>query len=64
MDISDHFFGIFFIIIGAFSALTGFRILHPFKNNTEIQKRISNNINLYRIGGIGLIVYGFIKILE
>jgi hypothetical protein len=39
-------------------------LLHPFKNNAEIQKRITNNINLYRIGGIELIVYGFIKILE
>jgi hypothetical protein len=64
MDISNLFFGTFFIIIGAFSILTGFGILLPFKNNREIQKRITNNINLYRIGGIGQVVYGCIKILE
>ncbi len=64
MDISNQFFAVFFIIIGTFSILTGFRILYPFKNNSEIQKRITKNINFYRIGGLGLIIYGFIKILE
>lgn len=63
MDIPYYFFGSFYILIGVFFMLTGFKIIYPFKNNQEIRKRINDNLNMYRFGGIGLIIFGVLKIL-
>ena len=64
MGTLEYFFGSFNIILGIVFILIGFKIYRPFKANKEREKEIyAKYINLYRIGGIGLVIWGLVKIL-
>jgi len=57
----EGFYGYFNIVLGSIMILIGFEIYKPFK--TEKGQRIFNRLkDLYRFGGIGILIWGLIKI--
>ncbi|MBS1508048.1 MAG: hypothetical protein JSS79_15515 [Bacteroidetes bacterium] len=57
----NHIVGYFNLILGVIFILIGFKIYKPFsKEREEMNKK---NIDLYKIGGIGLVIWGLVKIL-
>jgi len=48
---------------GLFATLSGFNILHPFKNHPHKQENIEKYQPLYRYGGLVIIAYGIYKLV-
>ena len=61
MEGIDNFYGYFNLILGTIMTLIGFKVYRPFRKDKEeeIYKKFGN---LYKFGGIALIVWGLIKI--
>jgi hypothetical protein len=62
MDQLDYFYGYFNLILGTIFILVGFKIYKPFKGE-EGEKKFQKMKALYRFGGIGLVIWGLIKIV-
>jgi hypothetical protein len=62
MDQIDNFYGYFNLLLGTIFILIGFKIYKPFKKDRE-EEIYKKYINLYRFGGIGLVIWGLVKIL-
>ena len=56
--------GIVYVATGLFATLSGFRILHPFKNYPEKRDAIFKYQAFYRYGGLVFIAYGIYKLLQ
>jgi hypothetical protein len=61
MEQLDNFYGYFNIVLGTIFILIGFRIYKPFNKEKE-EEIYKKYINLYRFGGIGLLIWGLIKV--
>jgi hypothetical protein len=57
----DHFYGYFNLALGTICILIGFKIYKPFKGE-EGEKKFHKMKTFYRLGGIGLVIWGLIKI--
>ena len=61
----EYFFAVVYILLGAFFSLTGFQILKPFKNDEERQKGVTDKYkNLYRYGGMAMVLWGLFKLFR
>lgn len=62
MDNLDYLFGFFNLAIGTVSTLIGFKVYKPFRKDKEeeMNKKFGT---FYKLGGIGLIIWGLIKVL-
>ena len=56
--------GIVYMAVGLFSTLSGFKVLHPFKNNRTERDKIQKYQLFYRYGGILIIIYGLYTIIK
>jgi hypothetical protein len=61
MEQLDNFYGYFNILLGTIFILIGFKIYKPFKGE-EGEKKFQKMKTFYRLGGIGLVIWGLIKI--
>jgi len=61
MEQLDNFYGYFNILLGTIFILIGFKIYKPFSKEKE-EMMYKKYINLYRFGGIGLLIWGIIKV--
>lgn len=61
MEQLDNFYGYFNVSLGTIFILIGFKIYKPFNKDKE-EEIYKKYINLYRFGGIGLVIWGLIKI--
>jgi hypothetical protein len=61
MEQLDNFYGYFNILLGIIFILIGFKIYKPFSKDKE-EEMYNKYINLYRFGGIGLLIWGLIKV--
>ncbi len=62
MEQLDHVYGYFNLVLGTVFILIGFKIYKPFKGpdgETKFQKMKT----FYRLGGIGLVIWGLMKII-
>jgi hypothetical protein len=57
----DNFFGYFNLVLGTMFILIGFKIYKPFKGEEE-EKKFQKMKAFYQLGGIGLVIWGLIKI--
>lgn len=62
MNQLDNFFGYFNLILGTIFIFIGFKIYKPFKGE-DGENRFKKMKIFYKIGGIGLVIWGLIKIL-
>lgn len=62
MDGLDNFFGYFNLLLGTVFTLIGFKIYKPFKKDREEEMNQKFG-TFYKVGGIGLIIWGLIKVL-
>lgn len=62
MEQLDHFYGYFNLLLGTIFILIGFKLYRPFSKEKE-EEMYKKYINLYRFGGIGLLIWGLIKVL-
>jgi hypothetical protein len=61
MEQLDTFYGYFNILLGTIFVLIGFKIYKPFSKDREKQM-YKKYINLYRFGGIALLIWGLSKV--
>lgn len=63
MEQMDSFFGYFNLLLGIVFILIGFKIYKPFTGDkgAETYRKYKN---LYRFGGIGLVIWGLVKIFR
>jgi hypothetical protein len=61
MEQLDNFYGYFNILLGTIFILIGFKIYKPFSKDKE-EEIYKKHINLYRFGGIGLLIWGLFKV--
>lgn len=61
MDQLDHFYGYFNLVLGTIFILIGFKIYKPFKGE-EGEVKFQKMKTFYRLGGIGLVIWGLVKI--
>jgi hypothetical protein len=61
MNQLDYFFGYFNLLLGTICLLIGFKIYKPFKGE-EGERKFQKMKSFYRLGGIGLIIWGSLKI--
>jgi hypothetical protein len=61
MEQLDNFYGYFNLLLGTIFILIGFKIYKPFKGD-EGERKFEKMKNFYRLGGIGLLIWGLIKI--
>lgn len=61
MEQIDNFYGYVSILLGIISILIGFKIYKPFAKDRE-EEIYKKYINLYRFGGIGLLIWGLIRV--
>ena len=63
MEQLDNFYGYFNIVIGTMCILIGFKIYRPFKKEKE-KEIYDKYLNLYRYGGIGILIWGLIRVFS
>ena len=56
--------GIVYVATGLFATLSGFKILHPFKNSPDKRENILKYQAFYRYGGLLVIAYGIYKFFQ
>jgi hypothetical protein len=61
MEHLDYFYGYFNLVLGTIFILIGFKIYKPFKGE-DGEKKFQKTKTFYRLGGIGLAIWGLIKI--
>lgn len=61
MEQIDNLYGYVNILLGIIFILIGFKIYKPFAKDRE-EEIYKKYINLYRFGGIGLLIWGLIKV--
>lgn len=61
MEQLDYFYGYFNLVIGILCILIGFKIYKPFKGETG-EKKFQKVKTFYRLAGIGLVLWGLMKI--
>ena len=61
MEGIENFYGYFNLILGTIMTLIGFKVYRPFKKDKE-EETYKKFGNLYKFGGIALIVWGLIQI--
>lgn len=61
MEQLDSFYGYFNILLGTIFILIGFKIYKPFKGD-EGEKKFQKMKTFYRLAGIGLVIWGLVKI--
>jgi hypothetical protein len=61
MEGIDNFYGYFNLALGTIMTLIGFKIYRPFKKEKEdeVYRKFGN---LYKFGGIALILWGLIRV--
>jgi hypothetical protein len=62
MQSLDQLVAYFNLLLGTFFILIGFKIYKPFTGE-EGEKKFQKTKNLYRLGGIALVIWGLVKIL-
>jgi hypothetical protein len=58
----ELFFAFFNIILGLFFALTGFKVIRTLDKDKE-EKTLEKYGLFFKLGGIGLVLWGIIKLL-
>jgi len=61
MEQLDSFYGYFNVLLGTIFILIGFKIYKPFKGD-EGEKKFQKMKTFYRLAGIGLVIWGLVKI--
>lgn len=61
MEGIENFYGYFNLVLGTIMTLIGFKVYRPFKKEKE-EETYRKFGNLYKFGGIALIIWGLIKI--
>lgn len=62
MEQLENFYGYFNILLGTVFILIGFKVYKPFSKDKE-DEIYRKYINLYRFGGIGILIWGLIRVL-
>lgn len=56
--------GIGYVAAGLFATLSGFGVIHPFRNHPERIGNIEKYKTVYRYGGLLIIAYGVYKLVQ
>ncbi len=62
MEQLDNFYGYFNLVLGTVFILIGFKIYKPFKGD-EGERKFQKMKTFYRLAGIGLVIWGLVKII-
>jgi len=63
MEAIDNFYGYFNLALGTIMVLIGFKVYKPFSKEKE-EETYKKFGNLYKFGGIAMIIWGLVKILN